>query len=429
MIANSIFTGLKRSLLPVLLVTVFSLAFAVFPSNHALASTAGPTFSGIFPANGATVKNTYVTISLKVIDPNLIDSTTVVMQVDGVKVSPHFYYIPIDESTDDPTQLEIYYTTTFPVGTHAIDVTIKNMLNISSSYSWSFTVNNPTKILSLTPTNGANTVSQTPTISAAITPGANIASIVMTLNNAAVTPAYNQASGVISYTPQAPLTNETFYNAALSFKDASGNNLSATWQFYVNTFQEMSFSMDDSTCQKCHNRTKHPMNNCTRCHGLNLDPNQPVYPLDDCYKCHYNWAKTYPATWHTTGLPTANPPTHGVTLNDSCVVCHNQKWPTTTIPSTHSIFNTAIGHTATFKTTACTDCHSTSLTREHQRRSDANGNPLTCLICHNSPDSNVQNAIATKNPTCSACHNQSGDVHHSLPIVSNCIYCHPIHTL
>lgn len=406
------------------LVICFSLLLISIHPGTASADTAGPVFSQVTPANGAVINNSNVGVAVKATDYDSVDMSSVTVLIDGVKVNPILYFDSIDEYTDDENNLNIYYYTSYAQGTHTVNVTVIDSLGNMSNINWSFTVGQSVKILSVSPINGSTVNTSTPVITASVTAADTIDanSLMMTLNNTPVNAVLDKANGIITYSPPAALENETFYNVALSFKDTKGASFSTTWQFYINTTQEMPVSVDDATCQKCHDRTKHPMNNCGKCHGINLDDTNPKYPIDDCYNCHFN-SSTYPATYHTNGLPVITAPEHPVRITGSCVECHTKTW-STNIPQAHSEFDTAIRHTTT--TTGCTKCHLSSLTREHQRRQDADGNHLTCFTCHNNPDPKIKDAIATKDSNCSACHDVGGAGHpeHNNGLDQYCQTCH-----
>lgn len=409
--------------LPLLhIVLCVSFGFVMISPASVLADTVGPSFSQLFPANAATVNQNKIVLEAVAKDADLVDMGSLVMTLDGVQVQANSYYTPIDESTEDYTTLNIYYAATLTLGSHTATVSIKDQYNNPSSITWSFTVAQPPKILSFSPANGATEVNRTPEIQAKVISGNGIdpGTVIMTLNDIKVNAVLDQVYGIISYQPDIPLDNETFYNVALSFKDTAGTTVNGSWQFYVNTFQEMTYSVDDFTCQKCHDRTAHLMTNCTKCHGINQIPDKPTYPLDDCYLCHYN-STNYPASYHPNGLPLGTPPLHPVQITYSCTDCHNKTWQTA-IPSIHNIFTTAVEHKTT--TTGCTECHSSSLTREHLRRLDEQGNLLTCFTCHNSPDLNVKNAIANRDSSCAACHGASTHPEHNNGLDPNCQTCH-----
>ena len=422
MIALSISNRFTQRMLFTIFATCFAFLLITLGHQPVLADSVGPSFSQIYPTNGQTVNQTNVVVAIIAQDADLVEYSSLIMKVDNVAVKPIAQYGPIDESTDDYSILEIYYPATFTPGIHTVDVTVKDKLNNTGNMHWSFTVTNPPKVLSLSPANGATVITRLPEIVATVTSGESVnpSSIRMTLNNTPVNAVFNQVYGTISYTPTTPLSNETFYNVALSLKDVSGRTVNATWQFYINTFQEMTYSADDSTCQRCHDRTQHTMTNCSGCHGVNLSATVPTYPLDDCYFCHIG-TQNYPSPYHSNGLPLPNPPEHTVQITYSCIECHDKTWVSTVIPSIHNVFDTAVDHTTT--TTGCTDCHSSSLTREHLRRTDENGSALTCFTCHSSPDINVKSAILLKDSSCTACHLTSHPEHNS-GLDAACQTCH-----
>ncbi len=399
----SISVNLKKWPLYMLLTALISSFLTFAFALPASADTTGPVFTKLYPARGITVKQTKIVISLVAIDTDLIDYSSLVMKVDGLAVSPVAQYTPIDESADDYTTLEIYAPVSLAPGSHTAEVFVKDRKGNSSIVSWSFTVNEPLKILNTSPANGATVVNRTPVISAGLTSGDIVdpATILMTLNNVPVAAVYDSVYETVSYKPEEPLDNETFYDASLTLKDIHGNTVKATWQFYVNTFEEMTYLVDDATCQSCHDRTEHVVDNCSKCHGVNFSATDPVYPLDDCYYCHFD-SRDYPAAYHRNGLPLEEPPLHPVQVIYSCTGCHDRGWAATAVPSVHNIFETAVEHSST--TTGCTECHSTVLTREHLRRYDPQGMPLSCFTCHNNPDPDIQLAITSGDSSCGACH-------------------------
>lgn len=406
------------------LVTIVSLFMILAVSSSVLADTAGPTFSNIYPADKAVLTAGKFTVSLTAKDLDNVNASSVVMKVDGVSVPTINAYGWIDESTDDYTTLDIYYPADFSNGSHQIEVSVKDNRGNASTITWNFSVEQIPKIMALTPADGATVSDLRPLISATFSGGTVDQNfIAMTVDGAGVKTSYDPIAGTVTYYPLADLSNESVHNVSLTARDSSGNPLQAQWKFTVDTYPEMPFPVDDATCQKCHPRTSHPMDNCGKCHGINLNAAKPTYPLDNCYRCHYN-TTTLPATYHTNGLPVAVQPDHPVQMTDSCVVCHTQNWGSA-IPAYHNVTDTANMHMTT--STGCTACHASSLTREHERRTDSAGNPLTCFTCHNSTNPRVQNAISTKNTDCTACHDlgtNGGHPAHDDGLDSNCQTCH-----
>ena len=411
----------KTMLIPVTLVT---LALILLVSGSVFADTLGPTFSAVSPADNAVMNSDSFYLTLTISDPDNVDASSVIMKVDGVQVAPIKQYDWIDEWTDDYTTLYIYYQGRFSNGIHNVEVSARDGLGNLSDKSWSFTVGQPLQITALSPTDGAVVVERRPVISAVVKGGSAIdqTSVIMTVDGNKVKPYFDPIAGKVSFIPLADMANETAHTATLTAADISGSSASAQWRFTVNSFGEMPITVDDAACQKCHPRADHLMNSCGKCHGLNINPDIPVYPIDDCYGCHYD-STSYPAVYHTNGLPLVDGPDHPVRVTASCVECHTQNWMT--VPVYHNVTDTTNRHITT--TTGCETCHATSLTREHQRRTDSNGNNLTCNTCHNSTDTKVQVAIEDKNSACSACHNlgpTGGHPAHSNGLDSNCQTCH-----
>lgn len=416
----------KQRFLLLFLLIVSGIVFVTTVPGSASADTAGPQFTGIFPANGAAISSAKVTISLTAVDSDMVDMNSVVMTLDNVPVKPGLYYDEVDYSVEDNTRLNIYYPANLSEGLHNVSVAVKDRLNNSSSVNCSFTVGEPPKITLQQPAAGSTVNTLQPVISAKVTDNAGIdpSSIAMTVNGSPVQSAYDPFTSMVSFTPADPLNNEAFYEVSLQVKDTSGIRTTSTWKFYVNTYLEMTFPQDDINCQKCHARAQHPMTKCSSCHGINLNPAAPKYPLDDCYNCHFSTPN--PPSYHTSGLPYSMQAQHRPQSTDSCTACHTKTWGVT-IPTLHNTFDTAVRHLTT--TGGCSQCHATSLTREHQRRTDDSGNPLNCYTCHGNADPNVQNAIKTKDSSCGACHaglgaNGGHPAHDNNGLDANCQTCH-----
>ncbi len=420
---NSRVGSRKRVLFPLSMIC-FLLVMLV--SSPVFADTVGPAFSGFFPDQGAVISSGKITISLTAQDPDNVDALSVSMKVDGMAVTPIKQYGWIDESTDDYTILNIYYPASLGNGVHSVEVSVKDRIGNVSTASWSFQIGAPPRISFLTPADGAVVTDRRPLISGVVTGNSAIdaGSLTMTLDGNPVQTGFDPGTGKVSYSPPADLANETVHTVTLAARDESGNQNQVQWSFIVNTYGEMSFTVDDANCQKCHSRTTHPMNNCAKCHGINLDPYKPVYPLDNCYICHYN-SSSNPASYHNDGLPISVNPGHPVQTTDSCVECHAKNWATG-IPTYHGVTNTAERHRT--DTPGCENCHAVALTREHQRRTDNAGNTLTCYTCHLSTAVQVTTAISTGNSSCSACHDLGPTGGHPAHNNGLDIYCQTCHS-
>ncbi|PKM81305.1 MAG: hypothetical protein CVU89_09835 [Firmicutes bacterium HGW-Firmicutes-14] len=412
----------KPFLLQVILLCIPMILLA---SGPAFADSAGPALSGISPADGAVINVSKITISVTAKDPDKVNAQSVVMKVNGNTVSTIKQYGWKDEYTDDLTLLSIYYSASLGEGTHNVYISVKDSLGNLTEHAWSFTISAPPQISSLTPADGATVSGKKPVISAVVTDNTAIdeTSINMTLDGNTVPASYDPVTGTVSFVPQNDLANETTHSVVLNIQDTAGNPARAEWSFRVVTYDEMPFSADDNTCQACHLRSTHPMNNCAKCHGINVSADNPTYPLDDCYNCHFG-TSAYPSAYHANGLPYLATPDHPVQATDSCVTCHTKNW-STGIPYYHTVTNTAERHLTTSE--GCENCHSASLTREHYQRTDDSGSSLDCFTCHTNTEPRIQEAIIARDSSCSACHNlgaDGGHPAHNNGLDSYCQTCH-----
>jgi len=404
---------------------LFSVSVSLIISVPAWANTSLPVLTGFYPADGAVINSDKITIYVTVKDPDKVNPQSVIMKVDGNTVSTIKQFGWIDEYADDFTTLYVYYPANLTMGNHNIYLAVKDSKGNLAEHSWSFTVSIPPKIISFSPAMGTTVTERRPEVNALVYGGAPIDpdSIVMQINGTTVNHSFDQAAGKITYRPAADLPNEKTHTVTLDFRDVLGSQASGTWSFKVNTYTEMTVPVNDTTCQSCHQRTEHVMNNCGKCHGTNLDAYKPVYPLDDCYNCHFG-SKNYPAAYHSGGLPLSIRPDHPVQVTDSCVECHTKTWATG-IPAYHDTVNTAERHMTT--SAGCEQCHASSLTREHQQRTDADGNNLNCFTCHTSTENSVQEAVSAKDSSCSACHSlgsDGGHPAHNNGLDASCQTCH-----
>jgi len=413
---------LRGFLFPVIMLSLF---ITVTFAGPAFADTIGPTYSGISPVEGAQLSTGKVTISVTAKDNDKVSDASVIMKVDGTAVSPIKEYGWLSEWEDDYTILNIYYPANLSQGDHTIYVGVKDVRGNFSEYTWSLTVAAPPQITSKTPLEGAIVTSLKPEISALVK---NIEvidpdSLLMTLDGKKVNAEYDADTGRVTFTPSADIDNEAFHTVTLEISGQSGSTVQAQWTFKTNTYEEMAFNVKDETCQSCHPRSEHLMTNCAGCHGTNLNASRPVYPVDDCYKCHFE-SSNYPVSYHSSGLPVYVAPEHPVQATDSCIACHDKTWQTD-IPQYHTITDTADRHLTS--SAGCEDCHAKSLTREHYRRTDSAGNSLTCNTCHTSEAAEVRDAITNEDSSCAACHDlgeTGGHPAHEGGLDAACQTCH-----
>ncbi len=409
----------KGLLFPVFILCLF-LIFGF--TSRVLADTAGPAYSGITPYEGAQLNSGKITISVTAKDIDRVIDTSVIMKVDGNQVSPIKEFGWLSEWEDDFTTLNIYYPASLTQGIHTIYIAAKDARGNFSEHTWSLTVAVPPQITSKTPLDGATVATLRPEISAVVK-NMEQASVIMTLDGREANASYDATTGRVTYTPSADIENESVHTVNLSVSGQSGSNVKAQWSFKTNTYEEMVFNVADETCQSCHPRSEHQMDNCSACHGTNLSASRSVYPVDDCYKCHFQ-LNDYPVSYHSNGLPVYIPPQHPVQATDSCTECHNKTWQSN-IPQYHTVIDTAERHLTT--SAGCDQCHAQSLTREHYRHADNEGNRLNCSTCHSSVETRVQEAISSEESSCAACHElgeSGGHPAHEGGLDASCKTCH-----
>lgn len=86
-----------------------------------------------------------------------------------------------------------------------------------------------------------------------------------------------------------------------------------------------------------------------------------------------------------------------------CTSCHSAQEPDHGARGSHTV---AVD-------TWCQGCHGDNLMGIHEAQTDAEGNPLTCVICHGTADETVKAAVLSGNPTCFDCHATPHATQHS----------------
>ena len=421
--------------------------------------------------------NPQVTITLK---SNVkIMNTTAVMTIDGQQIPAGFTYKGHMEYPDPILEIDPYYVIdsykegtlvhlpqSLSDGTHQMTVNVQDILGNISTKDFSFSVAQPPQFIEFTPADGTTANSKSPQISVVVSdpngPAIDKASIRLVVdNNQMVHSVTDRADGAVAvtYTPIS-LAIDAFHNVSISASDTanSPNTASAAWKFYVNPKGEM--PIDAQACGSCHNlneydkyvHTEGPLgigvgnsspthfygNSCDHCHG--------GYRDNTCGYCH--GANIMPPWEDDTWVrPTSDP---ALAAGQDCTYCHsnaNGGWVPSPYPANHfywvnNMINNSLepfepvypdlGYNVRHDILpihkvdkgACNDCHSTYLTREHNRL-DRNGSQITCGTCHDSIDPNVQQAIANNNLDCLACHTDADhEAVHVDGLDSNCQTCH-----
>lgn len=348
-----------------------------------------PLFTNISPADGSSITVMNPPVSADVSDPDGLDAATLQVSIDGTAVpnaSIVFTKNWAYDSSGNPIEVTDYTKGTITaqpaglaVGSHTLRISIKDRLGFWGESETSFSIVQQAYapvIWNQNPANGAVVKVSQPAISADVKGSnpINLNRTEMKIDGSAVLYTYtatDSVSGTVYYTPASVLSNETMHTVALTVYDNMGAYATSTWSFYVNVLTPMQGLLSPAECMACHDVNTHPVNNCTACHSGDTG---------SCMTCH--------AGAHGPEVITTY-------RNNDCFTCHDSNGGITGWRLPH---NPDSQHTAPAALTDCFKCHSSQLTREHNRYN------LNCQTCHTSTRTDVQLAIKTLNSDCSACH-------------------------
>jgi len=192
-----------------------------------VAESVPPTISSFSPEGTVTEKRP--TITVKYYDNVAIDVTSVRLLLDNVDVTAL--------ATVNSTTLTYKPTADLSEGTHSLYFEVKDTSGNKASKSWSINISipvadtTPPVISALTPADGALLRNATVTISAAYSDNVaiDVSSVILKVDNVAVTPTKLTSSGV-EYTTT---LSDGAHTVSLTVKDTSGNAATATWSFTV----------------------------------------------------------------------------------------------------------------------------------------------------------------------------------------------------
>ena len=126
-------------------------------------------------------------------------------------------------------------------GPHTVRAQVRNTSGVTSETVWDFVVAAPPKASQLMPT--GTTSNTRPTISAVVTDNGPVPpSVTMRVNGAVVPATFNPSTGVVSYTPAAPLPDGQSSSVVIEMADAGGNTSTAAWSFAVDSAAQATFS-------------------------------------------------------------------------------------------------------------------------------------------------------------------------------------------
>lgn len=420
------------------------------------------------PGDGTTVDNLKPNqdsdkVKINFSDLNsAINESSIVLQVNGQNVSRTITYNAIYDTNPytgdsvfsgyDYSNGQIVSNSSFPDGIYSAYLMIKDKAGYAKEKNWNFKIAVPPQLTSKFPDDKASINTKKPHFKIQINdpngPAIDQTSIKLYIDDTQAIMTYtpiNQSSGSVEY--DAIFSTEGTHTAKLIVADSLGNTSTNSWSFYINSYGEMAIS--PQSCSSCHSidqygkhvHTKGPdleltggtaqhgqTGTCGHCHvsSTSSQINDPNY----CVYCHGD--SNPMSAW-----PAAPSGSYPVQAGKSCFDCHTKKdtwtgassmpvvtgYPNEVQPTTPVVHNIFGLHNVI--NSDCTACHADNLTREHNIRKDASGQPFTCNTCHSSTKPEVINAITNKKTDCSSCHQSAGhESVHVDSLDSNCQTCH-----
>ncbi len=376
------------------------------------------------PAPGAVVGNQNIVIAYASDPVNPIVSGKLV--INGFECTPLQVYIdPLFTSLSfDPSQPGAF-PSPLPTGVNNAVATVTLLDGSTSEYAWSYTVDAPPAVVSVSPAEGQLvTYSQAPTITVTVsdpddTSFSAVNGFIMRVDGSNVTPIWNGATQTYTYKrtfpPLPPWPNNTTHTVVFNVGDAAGNVVSKTWSFTVDTSPDSTKPLLSGPAPAPGSTTA-PRPTLS----INATDNRPGnltvrFTIDGTEV--YSGANPQGVTsWTPTSDLAAG--THQVVAT-AADAAGNVSDPTTwsfTVEDTM-----VIKHTTTTAFTSCSECHSSLLTTEHTNHG------FDCNTCHGAGASQtVKDAIANNDTACGACHASAdhASLHDGGIPSTNCAQCH-----
>lgn len=430
-----------------------------------------------FANDGQTMDTHNPTLSVNMkTNVKIVDSSTA-MTIDGQLVQANFTYkghweeqleldpIYVVDSFNEGTFT--YIPPTLQDGLHEMVVSATDVLGNLATKTFHFTIAQRPVISGFEPANGTTISNKTPVIKALIAdpngPAIDKSSVVLNIDNQQVIPTLTDSDDYVNLTFSGKtLLADNYHSITLSVSDtaSAANTGTAAWSFYINTKGDM--AVDAKACGSCHGLNQNdkyqhsegPLgigvghSSPTHFYGGGCNHCHSGYNEKTCGYCHNGDISLW---WDGDGWVRPNPdPDPTLSAGQDCTYCHsgnNGGWTPSKYAASHyywvkNIINSSV---EPFKPLypdlsyilrhdilplhnidkgSCNNCHSTYLTREHNRK-DKNGEQITCATCHSSPEPRVQQAIVSKNLDCLACHAQADhEAVHNNNLDSNCQTCH-----
>jgi parallel beta-helix repeat protein len=191
--------------------------------------TTPPTITNLQPPDASTTNDNTPTISADYADPSGINMGSVILEVDGVDVTP-FAVV---------TASSVAYTpgTTISENTHMVYLSVRDNVGNLATITWTFTMNaTPPTITNLQPPDTSTTNNNTPTISAEYSDasGIDVSSVLLEVDGVDVTLFATVTVSNVTYLPGTALSDD-IHTIYLEVKDIYGNLATTTWNFTVDT--------------------------------------------------------------------------------------------------------------------------------------------------------------------------------------------------
>jgi RHS repeat-associated protein len=230
------------------LVTLFFFTFGLIAPGIAKADQPvglQMTFSGA----GTTYSYDPGYLSVALASDQQLDSTSVIMKLDGQVVNSSFAYKGheelINEGYDTVWVVDSYLEGTVSVwgtslslkdGPHTLSVTAADISGVPKTTDWNFNVAIVPILFNPVPANGVITKETTTGFSVKVNDndGINESSINITLDNNTVPASFNPATRIISYVPTTGLS-DGLHTINVTVADTAGNQSSYTWSYTIKT--------------------------------------------------------------------------------------------------------------------------------------------------------------------------------------------------
>lgn len=225
-------------------VTVLAFFLAVPAGAIALESSA-PGIVSLSPAEGMTINTAGTKISFTASDPDLISNTGYYIKLNGTLLNSVLQYRGVWQ--DDSCGGSYYVITGYDQatitgsasglkdGVQQVEVMVTDRKGNPAVKTWTFNAAVKPVFSGMSPANGVITANST-NVSVKVTDDTSVdpASIILTVDGIPVQHAFDQVTGVVSYTATAPLLNGA-HIIGIQAGDLAGNVFDFAWSYIVQT--------------------------------------------------------------------------------------------------------------------------------------------------------------------------------------------------